>query len=62
LPKKKKPSQKRIGGMAQGVDPEFKPQYHKKKKKREGREIQKGAWWHRWNLEAESVLLFSRCF
>jgi hypothetical protein len=28
---KKKPSQKRAGGVAQGVDPEFKPQYHKKK-------------------------------
>jgi hypothetical protein len=25
------PSQKRAGGVAQGVDPEFKPQYHKKK-------------------------------
>jgi hypothetical protein len=24
---------KRAGGAAQGVDPEFKPQYHKKKKK-----------------------------
>jgi hypothetical protein len=29
----KKPSQKRAGGVAQGVDPEFKPQHHKKKKK-----------------------------
>jgi hypothetical protein len=27
---KKNPSQKRTGGMAQGVGPEFKPQYHKK--------------------------------
>jgi hypothetical protein len=27
----KNPSQKRAGGMAQGVVPEFKPQYHKKK-------------------------------
>jgi hypothetical protein len=26
------PSQKRAGGVAQGVGPEFKPQYHKKKK------------------------------
>jgi hypothetical protein len=26
---RKKPSQKRAGGVAQGVDPEFKPQYHK---------------------------------
>jgi hypothetical protein len=30
----KKPSQKRAGGVAQGVDPEFKPQHHKKKKKK----------------------------
>jgi hypothetical protein len=29
----KNPSQKRAGGVAQGVDPEFKPQYHRKKKK-----------------------------
>jgi hypothetical protein len=28
----KNPSQKRAGGVAQGVDPEFKPQYQKKKK------------------------------
>jgi hypothetical protein len=26
------PSQKRTGGVAQSVGPEFKPQYHKKKK------------------------------
>jgi hypothetical protein len=26
-------SQKRAGGVAQGAGPEFKPQYHKKKKK-----------------------------
>jgi hypothetical protein len=26
--KKKNPSQKRTGGVAQGVGPEFKPQYH----------------------------------
>jgi hypothetical protein len=31
--KKKKKSQKRAGAVAQGVGPEFKPQYHKKKKK-----------------------------
>jgi hypothetical protein len=31
----KNPSQKRAGGMAQGVGPEFKSQYHKKKKKTE---------------------------
>jgi hypothetical protein len=29
----KNPSQKRAGGVAQGVGPEFKPQYCKKKKK-----------------------------
>jgi hypothetical protein len=29
----KSPSQKRAGGVAQGEGPEFKPQYHKKKKK-----------------------------
>jgi hypothetical protein len=29
----KNPSQKRAGGMAQGVGPEFKSQYHKKKKR-----------------------------
>jgi hypothetical protein len=29
----KSPSQKRAGGVAQSVGPEFKPQYHKKKKK-----------------------------
>jgi hypothetical protein len=27
---KKKKSQKRAGGMAQGIDPEFKPQHYKK--------------------------------
>jgi hypothetical protein len=26
-------SQKRAGGVAQGIGPEFKPKYHKKKKK-----------------------------
>jgi hypothetical protein len=30
---RKNPSQKRAAGMAQGVGPEFKPQYHQKKKK-----------------------------
>jgi hypothetical protein len=30
---KKKPSQKRVGGVAQGVGPEFKSQHHKKKRK-----------------------------
>jgi hypothetical protein len=29
-----KPSQKGIGGVTQGVGPEFKPQYRKKKKKK----------------------------
>jgi hypothetical protein len=29
----KNPSQKRAGGVAEGVGPEFKPQYLKKKKK-----------------------------
>jgi hypothetical protein len=29
---KKKKSQKRAGGVSQGVCPEFKPQYHQKKK------------------------------
>jgi hypothetical protein len=37
-PISKNPSQKRGGGVAQGVVPEFKPQYHAKKKKgKEGR-------------------------
>jgi hypothetical protein len=30
---KKQPSQRRAGGMAQDVGPEFKPQYHTQKKK-----------------------------
>jgi hypothetical protein len=29
----KNPSQKRAGGVAQGIGPEFKPQYQKKKEK-----------------------------
>jgi hypothetical protein len=33
-PISKKPSIKRAGGVAQGVGPEFKPQYHTHKKKR----------------------------
>jgi hypothetical protein len=33
---KKNPSQKRAGGVAQGLGPEFKPQYRKKKKKSRG--------------------------
>jgi hypothetical protein len=31
----KTPSQKRAGGVAQGVGPEFKPQYHSTAKKKE---------------------------
>jgi hypothetical protein len=31
---RKNPSQKRAGGMVQGVGPEFKPQYFKKKLKK----------------------------
>jgi hypothetical protein len=30
----KNPSQKRAGGVAQGVNAEFKPQYHKRKEKK----------------------------
>jgi hypothetical protein len=30
----KNPSQKKVGGVVQGVGPEFKPQYHQKKKKK----------------------------
>jgi hypothetical protein len=30
----KNPSQKRAGGVARGVDSEFKPQYNQKKKKK----------------------------
>jgi hypothetical protein len=33
----KNPSQKRASGVAQGVDPEFKPQYCQKKKKKSKR-------------------------
>jgi hypothetical protein len=32
--KKKKKITKRVGGVAQGIGPEFKPQYHKKKGRR----------------------------
>jgi hypothetical protein len=34
----KNPSQKRAGGVAQGVDPQFKPQYHKKREREKERE------------------------
>jgi hypothetical protein len=33
LKKKKNHTQKKAGGMAQGIGPEFKLQYHKKKKR-----------------------------
>jgi hypothetical protein len=41
----KKPSQKRAGGVAQGVGPEFKPQYHThtQKKKEKGKNC--STWW-----------------
>jgi hypothetical protein len=39
LSQKKNPSQKRAGGVSQGIGPEFKPQYHKKKKKKIARKI-----------------------
>jgi hypothetical protein len=29
----KNPSQERVGGVAEGVGPEFKPQYHNKREK-----------------------------
>jgi hypothetical protein len=32
------PTQKRAGGVAQGIGSEFKPQYHKKKKKERKKE------------------------
>jgi hypothetical protein len=38
LSQKKKKSQKKADGVVQGVGPEFKPQYHKKKKEREKKE------------------------
>jgi hypothetical protein len=34
---RKNPSKKRAGGVAQGVGPEFQPQYHKKKKRKRKR-------------------------
>jgi hypothetical protein len=37
------PITKKAGGVAEGEGPEFKPQYHKKKKKREGETD--GCWW-----------------
>jgi hypothetical protein len=38
---KKYPSQKRTGGVAQSVGPEFKPQYHTQKKKKKERKKKK---------------------
>jgi hypothetical protein len=35
--KKNKPSQKRAGGVAQGVGPEFKPQFWREKKKKKNK-------------------------
>jgi hypothetical protein len=40
---KKKKSQKKAGGVAQSEGPEFKPQYHKKKKKNLSLQ-HKGSW------------------
>jgi hypothetical protein len=41
----KKPSQKRAGGIAEGVDPEFKPQYCKNKPTNVGRGALLRCWW-----------------
>jgi hypothetical protein len=35
----KNPSQKKEGGVAQGVGPKFKPQYHKKQNKTEVKDL-----------------------
>jgi hypothetical protein len=37
----KNPSQKRAGGLVQGVGPEFKPQYQERKKEKAGRKKEK---------------------
>jgi hypothetical protein len=37
---------KMADGVTQGVGPEFKPQYCKKKKKSKNQKINKLAWWH----------------
>jgi hypothetical protein len=42
--KKKKITKKEAGGMFQGVGPEFKPQYCKKKKKRKENLCEKSNW------------------
>jgi hypothetical protein len=41
---KKTPSQKMVGGVAQGVGPEFKPKYCKNEKKKEVK-MTAGHWW-----------------
>jgi hypothetical protein len=40
---KRKSHKKRAGGVAQGVSPEFKPQHHKKAKKRKKHQKEPGA-------------------
>jgi hypothetical protein len=49
---KKKTSRKRVGGVPQGVGPEFKPQYHKKKKK-------KAMFWSQSNNTAQALPILS---
>jgi hypothetical protein len=46
---RKNPSQKRAGGVTQGIGPEFKPQYYKKKKN-------KYSTWTNCNMEKNQVL------
>jgi hypothetical protein len=41
---KKNPSQKRAGEVAQGIGPEFKPQYWQKKKKKKKKKAFLGCW------------------
>jgi hypothetical protein len=54
----KKKSRQRAGGVAQGVGPEFKPQYHKQKQKKPL--LPRRLLWcsnvHRWPLKKWSVL------
>jgi hypothetical protein len=38
---KKNVSQKRAGGVAHGVDPKLKPQYHKKKERKKKKQTKK---------------------
>jgi hypothetical protein len=54
---RKNPSQKTVGGVAQGVGPEFKPQYCKKERKRRkegGREGRKEGKEKRWQSGSSS--------